>query len=238
MFQCPWHFLIDEKKHIISLVGGGGKTTIMYELAAHYAQAGKRVVALTTTHIWLPCSDGLASEVYAPSMEAVQDLWQGGSYAVIGTLEQGTGKLIAPAADLLQAVLRLCDVAIIEADGAKQMPCKLPAEHEPVLLPECDIVIGVVGLDALGKSLEEGCFRWQLGREIFASSCNLLIDEVKVADILTSEQGSRKAVGTRDYYIAINKCELVEPANAEHLVGLLVERGITRERIWLRGKGV
>ena len=107
-----------------------------------------------------------------------------------------------------------------------------------MLLPECDIVIGVVGLDALGKSLEEGCFRWQLGREIFASSCNLLIDEVKVADILTSEQGSRKAVGTRDYYIAINKCELVEPANAEHLVGLLVERGITRERIWLRGKGV
>lgn len=238
MISCPWQFLHDEQKHIISLVGGGGKTTIMYELANFYAAAGKKAVVLTTTHIWLPNGKDVQGGAYGADWPAVASLWQQGRFAVIGTLEQGTGKLIAPGADLLRQAFECCDVAIIEADGAKQMPCKLPAEHEPVLLPECDIVIGVVGLDALGKSLEEGCFRWQLGREIFASSCNLLIDEVKVADILTSEQGSRKAVGTRDYYIAINKCELVEPANAEHLVSLLVERGITRERIWLRGKGV
>lgn len=234
MFQCPWHFLIDEQKHIISLVGGGGKTTIMYELAAHYAQAGKRVVALTTTHIWLPCSDGLASEVYAPSMEAVQDLWQGGSYAVIGTLEQGTGKLIAPAAELLEQALELCDIAIIEADGAKQMPCKLPAEHEPVLLPESDIIIAVAGLDALGKSLEEACFRWQLGREIFGSSCNLLFDEAKLVQVLLSEQGSRKAVGARDFYIALNKCDTVAAAVALHVRELLAARGLALDRIWLR----
>ena len=54
MLTCPWNFLHDNKKHIISLVGGGGKTTIMYELAEHFAEQGKRVVVLTTTHIWLP----------------------------------------------------------------------------------------------------------------------------------------------------------------------------------------
>ena len=54
MSACPWKFLTDQQKHIISLVGGGGKTTIMYELAAFFAQQGRRAVCLTTTHIWQP----------------------------------------------------------------------------------------------------------------------------------------------------------------------------------------
>ena len=31
---CPFDFVNDGKKHTICLVGGGGKTTVMYELAA------------------------------------------------------------------------------------------------------------------------------------------------------------------------------------------------------------
>ena len=61
-----------------------------------------------------------------------------------------------------------------------------------MLLEQSDIVIAVAGLDALGKSLEKACFRWQLGQEIFASSCNLLLDEIKLAQILLSEQGSTR----------------------------------------------
>ena len=234
MISCPWQFLHDEQKHIISLVGGGGKTTIMYELANFYAAAGKKAVVLTTTHIWLPNGKDVQGGAYGADWPAVASLWQQGRFAVIGTLEQGTGKLIAPEADLLRQALECCDVAIIEADGAKQMPCKLPAEHEPVLLESSDIVIAVAGLDALGKSLEEGCFRWQLGRELFASSCNLLLDAAKLAQILLSEQGSRKSVGTRAYYIALNKCNVVEQAQAEGLRELLVAQGMARDRIWLR----
>ena len=160
MFRCPWQFLRDNKKHIISLVGGGGKTTIMYELAEYYAAAGKNVVVFATTHIWLPrfgesTAEGARSGAYAVDMPAVQEMWQQGKYAVLGTLERGTGKLVAPAASLLQEALEECDIALIEADGAKQMPCKLPAAHEPVLLEQSDIVIAVAGLDALGKSLEK-----------------------------------------------------------------------------------
>ena len=234
MLSCPWQFLQDEQKHIISLVGGGGKTTIMYELANFYAAAGKKAVVLTTTHIWLPNGKDVQGGAYGADWPAVASLWQQGRFAVIGTLEQGTGKLIAPGTDLLRLALDRCDVAIIEADGAKQMPCKLPAEHEPVLLESSDIVIAVAGLDALGKSLEEGCFRWQLGRELFASSCNLLLDAAKLAQILLSEQGSRKSVGTRAYYIALNKCDVVEHAQAEGLRELLVAQGMARDRIWLR----
>ena len=237
MQACPWGFLKDNKKHIISLVGGGGKTTIMYELARYWANLGRRVVCMTTTHIWLPyISSEADSCAYAYDMDEVRQLWQQGRYAVIGTQEEGTGKLVLPQSDLLNVSLDSCNIALVEADGAKQMPCKLPAEHEPVLLPKSDIVIAVAGLDALGKSLEEACFRWQLGRNLFSTSCDLLIDELKLAQILLSEKGSRKFVGSRDFFFALNKCDLVEPERVLCLRKILLEQGMRPDQIWLRGR--
>lgn len=245
MAPCPWNFFTDNRKHIISLVGGGGKTTIMYELAAFCAQQGMRVLCLTTTHIWQPelSYDGLtrlrktdipmAEAIYAKDLVQVEQLWKQGRYAVIGT-EEGSGKLVAPSEELLHEALQACDIALIEADGSKQMPCKLPKEDEPVFLNCSDIVIAVAGLDALGKSLEEACFRWQLGHELFYSSCNLLMDEAKLAKLLLNEQGSRKQVGSREYYIALNKCDLVTQEQAMAMKDLLVAQGMKAERIWLR----
>lgn len=51
--------------------------------------------------------------------------------------------------------MQLADIVLIEADGSRRMPCKAPAAHEPVLLPQCDIVLAVAGVSALGESLEK-----------------------------------------------------------------------------------
>ena len=45
---------LTEKGHIVSLVGGGGKTTLMYAMAAHCARKNWRVLVTTTTHIMQP----------------------------------------------------------------------------------------------------------------------------------------------------------------------------------------
>ena len=56
----------------IWLIGGGGKTTLMFKLAAAWASAGERAVCTTTTKIWVPtpdqCSDlrvGEFSDIFA-----------------------------------------------------------------------------------------------------------------------------------------------------------------------------
>ena len=41
--------------------------------------------------------------------------------------------------------MELSDLVLVEADGSKRLPCKVPADHEPVLLPESDIVVAVLG---------------------------------------------------------------------------------------------
>lgn len=229
---CSFDFVNDGKKHTICLVGGGGKTTVMYELAAAWAASGRRVLVLTSTHILRPADGSFAADA-----AAVQKLWQQGRYAVIGTPEAATGKLTAPPLFLYEAMKPQADVILCEADGSKHQPCKAPAAHEPVLLPESDIVLAVAGMDALGNSLQQVCQRPQLAAELLDCSADKIIDAQMLAALLLSEQGARKNVGTHGFYIVLNKCDLISAAQQEELRWLLVSAGIDGRRIWLRERG-
>lgn len=232
MAHCPFVFFTDGKKHNICLVGGGGKTTVMYELSAAWAACGRRVLVLTSTHILRPVDGSFAADV-----PAVQNLWQQGRYAVIGNPELATGKLTAPPQDLYEALQLQADVILCEADGSKHHPCKAPVAHEPVLLPDSDIVLAVVGMDALGCPLAQACQRPQLAAALLGCSLDSVIDEQMLVALLLSEQGARKNVGTRGFYIVLNKCDLISAAQQEEMLRLLVSAGIDGRRIWLRERG-
>lgn len=232
MAHCPFDFFTDGKKHTICLVGGGGKTTVMYELAAAWAACGRRVLVLTSTHILCPADGSFAADV-----PAVQNLWQQRRYAVIGTPELSTGKLTAPPQDLYEALHLQADVILCEADGSKHHPCKAPAAHEPVLLPDSDIVLAVAGMDALDNSLQQACQRPQLAAELLGCGAEKILDAQMLTVLLLSEQGSRKNVGTRTYYIVLNKCDLIKAAQQEEILRLLVSAGMDEHRIWLRERG-
>ena len=232
MAHCPFDFFTDRKKHTICLVGGGGKTTVMYELAAAWAACGRKVLVLTSTHILQPADGSFAADV-----PAVQNLWQQGRYAVIGTPEFATGKLTLPPQRVYEALKLQADVILCEADGSRHHPCKVPAEHEPVLLPDSDIVLAVAGMDALGNSLQQACQRPQLAAELLGCGAEKILDAQMLTVLLLSEQGSRKNVGTRTYYIVLNKCDLIKAAQQEEMRRLLVGEGIDEQKIWLRDRG-
>lgn len=232
MAHCPFDFFTDGKKHTICLVGGGGKTTVMYELAAAWAACGCKVLVLTSTHILCPADGSFAADV-----PAVQNLWQQRRYAVIGTPELSTGKLTAPPQDLYEALQLQADVILCEADGSRHHPCKVPAEYEPVILPDSDIVLAVAGMDALGNSLAQACQRPQLAADLLDCSADKIIDAQMLTALLLSEQGARKNVGTRAYYIVLNKCDLLKALQREEMRWLLVSAGMGERRIWLRERG-
>jgi len=232
MAHCPFDFVNDGEKHTICLVGGGGKTTVMYELSAAWADCGRRVLVLTSTHILRPVDGSFAADV-----PAVQNLWQQRRYAVIGTPELATGKLTAPLQSVYEALKLQADVILCEADGSRHHPCKVPAEHEPVLLPDSDIVLAVAGMDALGHSLAQACQRPQPAAALLGCSLDSVIDAQMLVALLLSEQGSHKNVGTRTYYIVLNKCDLIKAAQQEEMLRLLVGAGMDEHRIWLRERG-
>lgn len=232
MPHCPFDFFSDGKKHTICLVGGGGKTTVMYELAAAWAACGRKALALTSTHILQPADGSFAADAVA-----VHNLWQQRRYAVIGTPELATGKLTLPLQSVYEELKLQADVILCEADGSRHHPCKVPAENEPVLLPDSDIVLAVAGMDALGRPLAQACQRPQLAAELLGCSAEKIIDAQMLASLLLSEQGARKNVGARAYYIVLNKCDLLKAAQQEEMLRLLVGAGMDERRIWLRERG-
>ena len=207
-----------EKGHVVSLVGGGGKTTLLYAFARHCAAKGWRVLVSTTTHIRQPGAH------YAADEAALAALWAAGQYAVAGVPAE-QGKLTALPPEQLTRWMAQADIVLLEADGAKRLPCKAPAAHEPVLLPESDIVLGVAGLSALGRPLREVCFRLEQACALLGAAPETLLTPELLARLLASEQGGRKQVGNRRFSVVLNQAD--DPARiaaGEQTLALLREK--------------
>lgn len=189
---------------IVSLVGGGGKTSVMYRLARELEAMGKRVIVTTSTHIFYTQE---YQTVIVEDVSLVKNVdWKGGILVVGGQVTK-EGKLKGLPASVTHQLSAYCDVLLIEADGAKHLPVKLPAAHEPVIINETDVVIACAGLDCIGRTWAESCFRWKLAAEIVGVDGNDIIEPKDLAEVLLSEQGSRKGVGERLYRIVLNKAD-------------------------------
>lgn len=190
---------LESKGHVISLVGGGGKTTLLYYLAERCSRRGMRTAVMTTTKMGLP-------ETSCQTMEQCFACWKKGTFAVCGEPFEGR-RLNPPAGGFLGQLLEEADMVLIEADGARRLPCKAPAAHEPVILPQTDVVIAVMGLDALGKPVEETCLRADIVQRLLGCGAQHQLTCEDMAHLLLSDQGSRKGVEHRDFYVVLNKCD-------------------------------
>lgn len=210
---------------VTALVGGGGKTTLMLRLARELAQSGARVIITTTTHIVPP--DGIRTLTDSAEAEIVSAL-ETDRVVCLGKPD-GFGKLTAP--DLpVSRMAELADYVIAEADGAKQLPLKAPAQHEPVIPPESRLVIAVAGVDGAGRTISEAAFRPTL----FAALCGKHEDDEitarDIALIITHPLGLRKNVskGVR-FAVLLNKADdATGIRTAQTIAGLLKQESIER----------
>jgi probable selenium-dependent hydroxylase accessory protein YqeC len=123
------------------------------------------------------------------------------------------------------------ELVLLEADGSKRLPLKVPADREPVLLPESDILIAVCGLRSLGAPLEQICFRLEQAQELLGKLPAAVVTEEDLVRILTSERGGRKGAGNREYYMVLNQCDDAERLRAagriaEHILHKTGEKTI------------
>ena len=189
----------DGRRHIISLVGGGGKSTLLKYLAQRFAARGMRTAVMTTTRMEVP-------QQLCSSIGECRACWAQGIYAACGEKTEN-GKFRAPKDDLLHELLAEADAIIVEADGAHRLACKAPAEHEPVILPESDVVIGVMGIDVMGGRIGDVCHRPEHVCALLGCDMAHQLTAQDMAQILTSERGTRKSVGIKAFLAVINKCD-------------------------------
>lgn len=201
-----------KEPEIIAFTGGGGKTTVMFSLAEELAGCGKRVIVTTSTHIYRPV-DRIVAE--AADYKAVSDYLtmnkehfsSPAGWILVTGQPVGDGKLKGMELAELEKLVQLCDVLLIEADGAKCHPIKIPRSGEPVLPKNTYAVIGCAGLTCIGEPWEEACFRFELASCIFGSRNEDRITPDAVAQILTSINGTRKGTESMEYRILFNQAD-------------------------------
>jgi len=143
----------------ISVVGAGGKTTLIFALATELAALGHSVLVTTTTAIFHPDHGNQPYDkiVIGDIKKVCQYIPKAGQIMVAGqSHDLKTKKLKGYSPDKIARLQEghSFDYILIEADGAKMLPVKAPADHEPVIPAWTDMVIGCIGLDCLGKPMD------------------------------------------------------------------------------------
>lgn len=145
---------------VIAIVGSGGKTTRIHQLAEEYRKNNKKVLVTTTTHMYVEAD----TELSGNALEICKKLEQNG-YCMAGLLEEkDSRKIKGLPKNVYEEVCEYADIVLVEADGSKGMPVKFPAEHEPVIPSNVDEIQIVTGLCAVGRPLKEVCHRKELAK--------------------------------------------------------------------------
>lgn len=171
---------------IISVVGAGGKTTAVKRLAREYGRAA----ITTTTHMY---KETELAKSAAEVMAADGTVWFG--------TDEGEKISMSPFLDDVYGI-----PMFIEADGSKHMPFKVPAEHEPVIYRRSTAVIGVLGLDAVGRTLEEAAFRPQDAARFLGTDIHHRISCEDMAAIICSRDGLMKNL-RGEYFVLLTKAD-------------------------------
>ncbi len=185
-----------DKNSVISFVGAGGKTTMMFALARELKERGFHVLVTTTTAIYHPDRDGWVYDQLWLNAETVEltgpDLKGGGLTIAAASYDKKSGKIKGYEPKIIDNLQQQCrfDYILVEADGSKGRPLKAPADHEPVVPALTQYIFGLIGLSSLGKPLsEEWVHRSRQFSELTDCKLGKPITEAEIQSLIGSPQG-------------------------------------------------
>lgn len=203
-------------REVISLVGAGGKTTLMFHLAKELFLDGRKIVTTTTTKILEPES-GETPFLYINTEDEklkqfISNHLEEYKHVTIASEKLDSGKLkgISPALAHDIWSFNKIDYLIIEADGAAGRPVKAPGEREPVISLNTTLVIALLGVDGLETELnEENVFRAELVSKMTGIPMEGRITDEAMAVLMTHPEGIFKGAPPSSRVVAfLNKIDI------------------------------
>lgn len=203
-------------REVISLVGAGGKTTLMFRLAEELSLRKKRVVTTTTTKILEPAPEETGSLFIDPDEERIKDFVRRHldqyRHITIARERLGLGKLKGISPDLVNELWRSLDIdsIVVEADGAAGRPVKVPRENEPVIPASTTLVVAILGIDGLERELnEENVFQPQRVSKMTGISIGEKLTDEAMAILMVDPEGVFRRTPASSRVVAfLNKVDI------------------------------
>lgn len=163
MDTCSIEYLVkpscDGGHKIIAFCGAGGKTTDIHIIRDYCLAENKTVLVTTTTHMLL--EEGCVSDVQEiiGKLDRERYAFAGIPMNLSSSGQSGKQCKIASLTDDERRLAQThADVTLIEADGARCLPYKVPKPWEPVIPPETTDIVLVMGMDAEKRRICDICY--------------------------------------------------------------------------------
>lgn len=216
------HALRVSPGEVIAITGGGGKSTLMFNLAAELA-GPMHVLTTTSTRIFAAqIKQSPAHVSFDPAHQQLDDIRpqlaaaiaRHGQVLLVGPTEAASGKAFGVPPEIIDQLARSgqFDAIIIEADGSRMRPFKAPAAHEPVIPAATSLVVPVVGLDVLGQPLtDDAVHRAELVSRLSGTPFAAPVSADTIAAVLAHPNGGLKNVPARARVVPLlNKVESMD----------------------------
>lgn len=194
------------KGSIISIVGAGGKTSLMYSLSEELGHDYK-ILLTTTTKIYLPDDEKYDFLVIDDEEFDCCGCNDHKGIYVYGRYVNEENKIVGLTKEVLDKQIQNFDYILVEADGSKGRPVKGWRDNEPVVSLKTEKTVGVLSIEVLGKKInEDTVYRVDEFTDVTSSSRGEAITIEHMASLILHPKGLFKdSAGERILFI--NKVE-------------------------------
>lgn len=176
-----------EQGELISLVGGGGKTTSLFSLGG---QLPGTTVLTTTTKMG---ADQVSDYplLIDPSDDELRTALATNN-CILAWKKRDGRRAVGVSADTCDRWFEIADNVVTEADGSRKRPFKAPSEYEPVVPSRTTLLVGCIGASAFGQPIATSCHRPELVAGLADCSMDDPLTPARAAAVLLHPNGSQK----------------------------------------------
>jgi probable selenium-dependent hydroxylase accessory protein YqeC len=193
---------------VYTLVGAGGKSTGMRRIAESLAGRGIRARLTTTTKIGIDEFSAYPVTIVNDSTELALSMGGAAPFMVIvgGTLRE-RGRYTGLESSLIERVIVPADaVLLVEGDGSRRKPMKVPTSGEPVIPDSTDVVFALMGASAFDEPIDaERCCNPEGALALLGRSEGVF-DAQALVSLAADPRGCRKGVRSgMGYHLIVNQ---------------------------------
>lgn len=242
-------------KIIISLIGAGGKTSSAFWLANLFKQRELKVCITTSTKMFYPLESEIDKFILldekvesSSKFQEKKSLFNHISNSsitfcfanklkeknIINEPTKVSGISLKNIRNLTQC--SPFDVILIEADGSKGLPIKSPAQHEPCIAEETDVVIAVTGAEVINRTIDaKQIHRWEHFQHVTHCNSGDMMDHHVLTKLVEHPLGMFKHSPKKAKRIwQINKVDQVQDKKILKDTAKKILNGVSQlDEIWL-----